>query len=97
MNRFIYLSAPYTTKFLSQVFFKCMLDWNVNRRTSVVTLDNCSTNNAMVNRVMGLIPTNSMLMGVNCRYVARILNLIVKDWMTVIKESFKKIRDSVTY
>ena len=33
----------------------------------------------------------------NCRYVARILNLIVKDGMKVIKESFKKIRDSVTY
>ncbi|KAH9763675.1 BED-type domain-containing protein [Citrus sinensis] len=63
--RFIYLPAPHTAEFLSEAFFKCMLDWNVERRILVVTLDNCSTNDAMVDRLMGLIPVDSMLMGGN--------------------------------
>ena len=100
MNRFIYLPAPHTAKFLSEAFFKCMLDWNVDRRISVVTLDNCSTNDAMVDRLMGLIPVDSMLMGGNffhMRCVAHILNLIVKEGMKVSEEWIKKIRDSVAY
>ena len=33
------------------------------KRITVVTLDNCSTNDAMVDRLIGLIPVDSMLMG----------------------------------
>ena len=76
-----------------------MLDWNVDRRISIVTLDNCSTNGAMVDRLMGLILVDSMLMGgifFHMRCVAHILNLIVKEGMKVI-EWIKKIRDSVAY
>lgn len=65
-----------------------------------MTLDNYSTHDAMVDRLMGLIPVDSMLMGgefFHMRCVAHILNLIVKEWMKVIKEWFKKIRDSVAY
>ncbi|KAH9698718.1 BED-type domain-containing protein [Citrus sinensis] len=71
-----------------------------NRRISVVTLDNCSTNDAMVDRLMGLIPVDSMLMGgdfFHKRCMAHILNLIVKEGMKVIEEWIKKIRDSVVY
>ena len=84
MNKFIYLPAPHTAEFLSEAFFKCMLDWNVDRRISIVTLDNCSTNGAMVDRLMGLIPVDSMLMGgdfFHMRCVTHILNLIVKEWI----------------
>ncbi|KAH9754467.1 BED-type domain-containing protein [Citrus sinensis] len=98
--RFIYLPASHTAEFLSEAFFKCMLDWNVDRRISVVTLDNCSTNDAIVDRLMGLISVDSMLMGGNffhMRCVTHILNLIVKDEMKVIEEWIKKIRDSVAY
>ena len=35
----------------------------MDRRISLVTLDNCSTNDAMVDMFMGLIPTDSMLIG----------------------------------
>ena len=100
MNRFIYLSAAQTTKFLSHTIFKCMLDWNVDRRISIVTLDDYSINDAMVDRLMGLILVDSMLMGgdyFHMRYVAHSLNLIVKEWMKVIEEWIKKIRDNVAY
>lgn len=100
MNRFIYLLGQHIAEFLSQPFFKCMLDWNVDRRISVVTLDNCSTNDAMVDRLMGLIPVDSMLMGgdyFHMRCMAHILNLIVEDGMKVIEEWIKKIRHSVAY
>ena len=72
----------------------------MDRRISLVTLDNYSTNDALVDRLMGLIPTNSMLMGGNYFYmrcVAHILNLIVKNEIKVIEEWIKKIRESVAY
>ena len=100
MNKFIYLPAPRTAEFLSEAFFKCMLDWNVDGRISVVTLNNCSINDAMVDTLMRLIPIDSMLMGedfFHMRCVTHILNLIVKEGMKVIEEWIKKIRDNVAY
>ena len=100
MNRFIYLPAPHTAEFLSEAFFKCMLDWNVDRRISVVTLDNCSTNDAMVDRLIELSLVDSILVGGNyfhMRCVTYIISLVVKDEMKMIEEWIKKIRDSVAY
>lgn len=54
----------------------------------------------MVDRLMGLIPIDSMIMGGNyfhMRCVAHILNLVVNEGMKVIDEWIKKIRDSVAY
>ena len=51
MNKFIYLPAPHAAEFLSEAFFKCMLNWNVDRRISFVTIDNCFTNNVMVDKL----------------------------------------------
>ena len=71
-----------------------MLDWNANRRISVVTLDNCFTSDVMVDRLIGLIEVDFMLMGgdyfhMGC--VAHILNLIVKEGMKVRLRSGLKI------
>ena len=72
----------------------------MNRRILVVTLNNCSTNNTMVDRLLGLIPIDSILIGgyfFHIKCVAHILNLIVKEGMKVIEEWIKKIKDSVAY
>ena len=51
------MHAPHTTDCLSQILVKCLLDWNLDRKISTVTLDNCSTNDAMIERLKGLLST----------------------------------------
>ncbi|KAH9762673.1 BED-type domain-containing protein [Citrus sinensis] len=62
--RFIYVQAPHTADCISQILVKCLMDWNLDRKLSTVTLDNCSTNDAMVARLKGLLSTESMILSV---------------------------------
>ena len=92
------MPAPHTVEFLSQAFFKCPMYWSVDRRISVVTLDNCSTNDVMVDRLMELSLVDSMLVGGNyfhMRCVTHIISLVVKDGMKMIEEWIKKIWENV--
>ena len=91
------MQAPHTADCLSQILVKCLLDWNLDRKISTVTLDNCSTNDAMIERLKGLL---SMILGGNffhMRCAAHILNLIVKDGLSVIESGITHVRDSVSY
>ncbi|KAK9208582.1 hypothetical protein WN944_000940 [Citrus x changshan-huyou] len=45
--RFIYVPSPHTAETLSNELVQCLLDWNVDRKLSSMTLDNCTTNDAM--------------------------------------------------
>ncbi|KAH9673095.1 BED-type domain-containing protein [Citrus sinensis] len=62
--RFIYVQAPHTADCISQILVKCLMDWNLDRKLSTVTLDNCSTNDAMVARLKGLLSIESMILSV---------------------------------
>uniref|UniRef100_A0A2N9GPW5 BED-type domain-containing protein n=1 Tax=Fagus sylvatica TaxID=28930 RepID=A0A2N9GPW5_FAGSY len=46
--RFIYVPSPHTKEVLSTVLLECLLEWNVDRKLSTVTVDNCTTNDAMM-------------------------------------------------
>ncbi|KAH9658703.1 hat family dimerization domain containing protein expressed [Citrus sinensis] len=50
--RFIYVPSPHTTDALCNELVQCLLDWNVDRKLSSVTLDNCTTNDAMVEKLL---------------------------------------------
>ncbi|KAK9208449.1 hypothetical protein WN944_000804 [Citrus x changshan-huyou] len=50
--RFIYVPSPHTAEALSNELVQCLLDWNVDRKLSSMTLDNCSTNDAMVEKLL---------------------------------------------
>ncbi|KAK9232276.1 hypothetical protein WN943_022521 [Citrus x changshan-huyou] len=50
--RFIYVPSPHTTEALCNTLVQCLLDWNVDRKLSSMTLDNCSTNDAMVEKLL---------------------------------------------
>lgn len=100
MNRFIYVQAPHTVDYLSQILMKCLLDWNLVRKISMITLYNCSTNDAMIKRLKGLLSTKSMILGGNffhIRCTAHILNLIMKDGWLMIESDIVCVRDSVSY
>ncbi|KAH9659476.1 BED-type domain-containing protein [Citrus sinensis] len=79
--RFIYVQAPHTADCISQILVKCLMDWNLDRKLSTVTLDNCSTNDAMVARLKGLLSTESMIWSGNFFHMSGII----------------RVRDSVSY
>ncbi|CAN0912830.1 Putative AC9 transposase, partial [Linum grandiflorum] len=51
MLRFIYVPAPHSSHRLAAVLVNCMLDWNIDTKVSTITLDNCSTNDAMIAKI----------------------------------------------
>ena len=66
----------------------------------MVTLDNCSTNDAMVKRLNRLLSIESMILSGKFFYMrcaAHILNLIVNDGLSVIESGSARVRDNVSY
>ncbi|CAN0858572.1 Zinc finger BED domain-containing protein RICESLEEPER 2 [Linum grandiflorum] len=51
MLRFIYVHAPHSSDRLAAVLVNCMLDWNIDTKVSTITLDNSSTNDAMIAKI----------------------------------------------
>lgn len=94
------MPSPHTVDALSQVMIDCFMDWNIDNKLSTLTLDNCSTNDAMVDRLLGtLSPSSLILKGrfFHMRCCAHIINLIVQDGFSKIESSIKKVRDSVSF
>ena len=94
------MPAPHTAEVLSDILVECLFDWNLDRKLSTLTVDNCSTNDAMIERVFDRIsPSSFILRGTlfHMRCCAHIINLIVRDGMSTIYASIEKIRESVVY
>lgn len=76
------------------------MDWNIDRKLSTITVDNCSTNDAMIHHLLEKLPSKDMLLDGNVlhmRCCAHILNLIVRDGLEIINESIERVRGSVIY
>ncbi|KAL8136162.1 hypothetical protein AgCh_010675 [Apium graveolens] len=78
--------------------------WNLQsrimRKISCLTVDNCTTNDAMVQNLLEKLDSSSLIDDGNLfhmRCAAHILNLIVKDGLEVIRVGVEKIRGSVAY
>ncbi|WKA03692.1 hypothetical protein VitviT2T_021789 [Vitis vinifera] len=81
--RFVYVPPPHTKEVLSDVLMDFLLDWNMDRKVSTVTVDNCSSNDGMINiLVEKLSLSDSLLLNgkfFHMRCAAHVLNLIVKE------------------
>ncbi|KAK3195742.1 hypothetical protein Dsin_027052 [Dipteronia sinensis] len=98
--RFLYVPCPHTAENLSNAFMDCMLDWNIEKKISTLTLDNCSTNKCMIDILLDIFTPNSLIMYgqlFHMRCTAHILNLIVKSGLEVIEFGVGRIRDSVAF
>lgn len=98
--RFIYVPAPHTSKALADTLYECLLDWNLDRNVSTLTLDNCSTNDALIERILNKITPKSLILGgklFHMRCSAHIVNLIVKEGLSIISGAIENIRLSVGY
>uniref|UniRef100_A0A2N9FWV6 HAT C-terminal dimerisation domain-containing protein n=1 Tax=Fagus sylvatica TaxID=28930 RepID=A0A2N9FWV6_FAGSY len=98
--RFIYVPSPHTKEVLSTVLLECLLEWNVDRKLSTVTVDNCTTNDAMMRILLEKLEVSSLALGgslLHMRCAAHILNLVVQDGLAVIGDGIERIRDSVLF
>ncbi|KAF7827285.1 zinc finger BED domain-containing protein RICESLEEPER 2-like [Senna tora] len=98
--RFAYLPCPHTAEAISSLLVECMLDWNIDRKLSTITLDNYSTNDSLVSSLLVKLDSSSLILDgqlFHMRCCAHILNLIVQDGLSVITEGIEKVRNSVAF
>ncbi|PSS08117.1 AC9 transposase [Actinidia chinensis var. chinensis] len=84
--RFIYVPCPHTAEVLCDALMDTFLEWNIDRKLSTLTIDNCSTNDAMISLLLKKFKNGVHLWTKNLfhvRCVAHILNLIVKDGLEI--------------
>ncbi|XP_059663425.1 zinc finger BED domain-containing protein RICESLEEPER 3-like [Cornus florida] len=99
---FVYVPSPHTSEILCDALMNCFLDWNLDRKISTITVDNCTTNDALIQGLSNKlsIRSKSLLLDgkiFHMRCAAHILNLIVKDGLDIIGGAIGKIRDSVHF
>ncbi|KAJ7971888.1 zinc finger BED domain-containing protein RICESLEEPER 2-like [Quillaja saponaria] len=98
--RFVYVPCPHANEVLCDVLVDCIIDWNIDKNISTITLDNCSTNDALIDTLKSNLNLSSFILNgdlLHMRCAAYILNLIVKYGLEVIKDSIERIRESVAY
>lgn len=94
------MPCPHTSVVLSKELLKCIFDWNIERKLSTLIVDNCSTNDGMIELLVSkLNPSHLLLRGklVHMRCCAHILNLIVQDGLKIMGPGLESIRDSVAF
>lgn len=92
--------CPHIADVLSETLLCSLLDWNIDSKLLTLTVDNCTTYDAMINIVLSRLCTRSLVLNgelFHMRCCAHILNLIVNDGLEIISGSVEKIRDSVAY
>jgi hypothetical protein len=45
---FIYVPAPHTADVIRYHLYESLVEWNLDEKLSAVTLDNCTTNDAVI-------------------------------------------------
>ena len=99
-DRFAYVPAPHTAEIISDELYDSSVQWNLDEKISAITLDNCTTNDAVIPLLVRNIGRHKLLNDgklLHMRYSAHILNLIVKDGLEVLNDAIENIRDSVAY
>ncbi|KAL5562425.1 hypothetical protein UlMin_032172 [Ulmus minor] len=97
---FMYVTCPPNAETISDALMGCLMDWNVDRNLSTLIVDNCTTNDAAIPIMKDkLFSSGLMLSGdffhLHCS--AHILNLIVKDGMSILDKCIVNIHESVSY
>ena len=97
---FVYVLSPHTIDVLANVLVDCFLEWNTDRKLSTITVDNCSTNDAMIRLFLNKLDISSLMLSgsmLHMKCAAHILNLIVQDELSLIGNGIERTRDSVIY
>ncbi|KAI3745856.1 hypothetical protein L6452_08267 [Arctium lappa] len=94
---FSFLAPPHTGLALSDHIFSLLKDWGIQKKVFSVTLDNASSNDAMVDFLKYELDLVSQGAYFHVRCCAHIMNLIVQDGLKEVDDAIIKVRDSVKY
>ncbi|KAI3458549.1 hypothetical protein Pfo_015212 [Paulownia fortunei] len=98
--RFVCVPAPHTAEVLSNLIVESFMDWNIDRKVSTNTVDNCTTNDAMIHLLSDKLLMRDLSLNGKALHMcccAHILNLIVKNGLEIISGAIERKRDSVIY
>jgi hypothetical protein len=87
--------SPHTKEVLSDVLLDVLLEWNIDRKLCTVTMDNCSTNDAVINIIIDKFQRSLLVMRGSMLHMHCAAHLIVQDGLSVIGPCIEKVRDSV--
>mgnify|MGYP004606532279 CR=1 FL=1 len=93
------MPSPHTGENLAESLFDGLMSWHLEEKISTITVDNCSSNDGMLNILSDKLSRHALLDGklLHMRCCAHILNLIVKDGMSIIENAIENIRHSVVF
>ncbi|KAF1894378.1 hypothetical protein Lal_00027137 [Lupinus albus] len=94
------LQSRLVSEVLSNFLYECLLDWNLDRKLSTLTVDNCTTNDRMIECMLSKISPRSFILGgqmFHMRCCAHVLNLVVKVGLSIISSAIERVRDSVSF
>jgi len=84
----MYVPHPHTSDVLANILMdQCVFQYNLENKISSIVVDNYTTNNSMMDILCGKFETNYLILGgkfLHMRCSAHILNLIVKDGLSVM-------------
>lgn len=96
----MYVEYPHTAEIISNKLFECVMAWNIDRKLSTITLDNCNTNDCVVGMLLNKLDIYTLMLEgqlFHMRCCAHILNLIAQDGLSVLGDGIKKVRNSVAF
>ncbi|KAJ4734137.1 Zinc finger BED domain-containing protein RICESLEEPER 2 [Rhynchospora pubera] len=98
---FVPLPSPHTGKHIAEAFYEKLVLWNLDKRAFCLVLDNASSNDACINELFAKTPIQDDLpvdgQVFHQRCGCHILNLIVQDGLSVLKDEIRDIRDTMKY
>ncbi|CAN0862810.1 Zinc finger BED domain-containing protein RICESLEEPER 2 [Linum grandiflorum] len=95
------MEPPHTGINVSDALYKCLADWDVDRKIWSITLDNASYNDVAVKHLkdtllyLTKLPLGGDLFHVRC--CAHIINIMVQYGLKEIEGTIQYVRESVKY
>ena len=83
------MPPPHTKEVLLDVLMDILLDWNMDRKISTITVDNCSSNDRMIDILIeklslrGSFLLNGKKFHIQC--ATHVLNLIMKECLDIME------------
>ena len=90
---------PHTKEVFFGVLYT-LLEWNIDRKLSIMTMDHCNTNDAVIKMILDKLQHGKLIMRgsmLHMRCASHVLNLIVQGGFDVIGSCIEKVQESVGF
>ncbi|KAL6864922.1 hypothetical protein ACP4OV_016073 [Aristida adscensionis] len=98
--RFLHVPRPHTAEVISETLSSCLSEWELEKRVSMVTLDNCCMDPTVMELLKQRLGTRHLLLDgslLHMRCCAYMLNVVANNCMEVVSGVTDRIRASVEF